>query len=38
MRDTGLEKIVRDQNHLRVVCGSPPELALFVAEWERCRG
>ena len=35
MRDTGAEKIVRDQNHLRVNCGSPPELSLFVAEWER---
>jgi acyl-CoA dehydrogenase len=38
MRDTGAEKIVRDQNHLRVTCGSPPELSLFVAEWERLRG
>jgi acyl-CoA dehydrogenase len=38
MRDTGAEKIVRDQNHLRVTCGSPPELSLFVAEWERLHG
>ncbi|MFO0691982.1 MAG: acyl-CoA dehydrogenase family protein [Polyangiales bacterium] len=35
MRDTGLEKIVRDTNHLRVVGGSPRELSLVVAEWER---
>lgn len=35
MRDAGMEKIVRDENHLRVSCGSPPELSLFVAEAER---
>jgi hypothetical protein len=38
MRDTGLEKIVRDENHLRVLCGSPPEASLFVAELERLHG
>jgi acyl-CoA dehydrogenase len=38
MRDTGAEKIVRDLNHLRVISGSPPELSLFVAEWERIHG
>lgn len=35
MRDTGAEKIVRDQNHLRAMSGSPLELALFSSEWER---
>lgn len=38
MRDTGLEKIVRDTNHLRVLGGAPGELALVVAEWERLHG
>lgn len=38
MRDTGLEKIVRDIHHLRVVGGSPRELSLVVAEWERLHG
>jgi hypothetical protein len=35
MRETGLEKALRDINHLRVVGGSPPELALFLESWER---
>ena len=35
MRDTGLEKLVRDENTLRVLCGTPSELRRFVAEWER---
>jgi acyl-CoA dehydrogenase len=35
MRDAGVEKIVRDENHLRACCGSPTELSLFVAEAER---
>jgi alkylation response protein AidB-like acyl-CoA dehydrogenase len=35
MRDTGLEKIVRDVNHLRALAGAPRELALVAAEWER---
>lgn len=35
MRDTGVEKIVRDVNHLRVLGGSPGELALVISEWER---
>jgi alkylation response protein AidB-like acyl-CoA dehydrogenase len=34
MRDVGLEKVVRDLNHLRALGGSPPELALFVSAWE----
>jgi acyl-CoA dehydrogenase len=38
MRDTGAEKTVRDLNHLRVTSGSPPELSLFVAEWETIHG
>lgn len=35
MRDTGLEKALRDANHLRVICGSPVELPLVIAAWER---
>jgi len=35
MRDTGVEKVVRDVNHLRALGGSPGELALVIAEWER---
>lgn len=35
MRDTGVEKVVRDVNHLRVLGGSPGELALVISEWER---
>ncbi len=35
MRDMGMEKVVRDLNHLRATCGTPAELGLFVAEWER---
>ena len=38
MRDTGAEKVVRDENHLRLSGGSPPELSLFVAESERLGG
>lgn len=34
MQETGLEKIVRDNNHLRLLCGTPTELQLFLAEWE----
>jgi alkylation response protein AidB-like acyl-CoA dehydrogenase len=34
VRETGLEKIVRDNNHLRLLCGSPSELLLFLSEWE----
>ena len=33
--ETGLEKIVRDNNHLRLLCGTSRELMLFLAEWER---
>ena len=35
MRDAGVEKIVRDVNHLRLACGSPAELRLVVGEWGR---
>ena len=38
MRETGLEKVSRDVNALRVLAGSPPELELFAAEWERLHG
>jgi hypothetical protein len=38
MRDAGLEKVSRDVNVLRVIAGAPPELALFLAEWERLHG
>ncbi len=37
VRETGLEKIVRDNNHLRQLLGTPAELLLFLAEWERDR-
>ncbi|MBN1852596.1 MAG: hypothetical protein JW829_07720 [Pirellulales bacterium] len=33
-REIGLEKIVRDCNHLRLICGTPDELLLFLSEWE----
>jgi hypothetical protein len=32
--ETGLEKTVRDCNHLRLLCGTPSELLMFVSEWE----
>lgn len=35
MQDYGVEKLVRDANTLRVLGGTPAELAMFVAEWER---
>lgn len=38
MRDVGLEKLVRDLNHLRALAGTPIELALIAAEWERLHG
>ncbi len=38
MRDTGLEKIVRDQNHLRRYLASPAELSAVAARWERIHG
>ncbi len=34
MQETGLEKFVRDNNHLRLLCGTPTELRLFLAGWE----
>jgi alkylation response protein AidB-like acyl-CoA dehydrogenase len=38
MRDVGLEKAVRDLNHLRVLAGTPVELGLITSEWERLNG
>jgi len=38
MRDTGAEKVARDVNALRALAGTPPELLLVAAEWERLRG
>ena len=35
MQDFGPEKVTRDANTLRVLTGTPAELALFVAEWDR---
>jgi len=35
IRETGLERIVRDNNHLRQLDGTPDELLLFLAEWQR---
>ena len=32
--EAGLEKIVRDCNHLRLLCGTPDELRMFLSEWE----
>lgn len=32
--EAGLEKIVRDVNHLRLLCGTPNELRMFLSEWE----
>ena len=37
MQDVGPEKLVRDANTLRILGGTPTELQLFVAEWERAR-
>ena len=38
MRDTGVEKALRDVNHLRVMGASPRELALVASELERRDG
>lgn len=35
MRDNGIEKYLRDCNQLRLLAGSPTELTLACAEWER---
>lgn len=35
MRDTGVEKILRDVNQLRLMIGTPMELSLFAAEYEK---
>lgn len=37
MRDVGVERRLRDVNQLRLMNGTPTELKLFVAEWERLR-
>lgn len=34
VRETGIEQIVRDNNHLRQLLGTPEELRLFIAAWE----
>lgn len=35
MRDTGIERVARNVNALRALAGTPSELALVLAEWER---
>jgi acyl-CoA dehydrogenase len=37
MREVGLERVVRDCNCLRLMSGTPTDLRLFVAEWERAQ-
>jgi alkylation response protein AidB-like acyl-CoA dehydrogenase len=37
MQDVGMEKALRDSQQLRLMGGTPGELARFVAEWERVR-
>lgn len=34
MCEAGLEKILRDSNHLRLLGGTPDELRLFLSEWD----
>ena len=34
IRETGIERIVRDVNSLRLLAGTPDELLLFLAQWE----
>jgi len=34
MCEAGLEKIVRDCNHLRLLSGTPDELLMFLSEWD----
>lgn len=34
MCEAGLEKILRDSNHLRQLGGTPDELRMFLSEWE----
>ena len=36
MQDNGIEKVVRDNNHLRLLNGTPTELKLFASAWENC--
>lgn len=35
MRDVGVEKVLRDTNQLRLMSGTPIELAMFASEWAR---
>jgi alkylation response protein AidB-like acyl-CoA dehydrogenase len=35
MRDNGVERLLRDCNQLRLLAGSPAELTLCCAQWER---
>jgi alkylation response protein AidB-like acyl-CoA dehydrogenase len=37
MQDVGMEKSLRDSQQLRLMGGTPGDLARFVAEWERVR-
>jgi alkylation response protein AidB-like acyl-CoA dehydrogenase len=37
MQDVGMEKALRDSQQLRLMGGTPGDLARFVAEWERVR-
>jgi alkylation response protein AidB-like acyl-CoA dehydrogenase len=37
MQDVGMEKALRDSQQLRLMGGTPRDLARFVAEWERVR-
>jgi hypothetical protein len=37
MKDVGMEKALRDSQQLRLMGGTPGDLARFVAEWERVR-
>jgi len=37
MQDVGMEKVLRDSQQLRLMGGTPGDLARFVAEWERVR-
>ena len=32
IRETGIERIVRDVNHLRLLAGTPDELLLFLSQ------
>ncbi len=36
MKDTGLERLLRQTHHLRLLGGSPAELGVCVAYWDTC--